>query len=89
MASRNFLIGVFKDERALLDAAQLLKKKGVEIYDAFSPFPIHGIDEFLGIRRTRLPIVCFVAGVFGCLCAFGLRSGPRPTVGPLMSGENL
>ena len=30
------------------------------------PLPIHGIDDVLGIRRSRLTIVCFVAGLVGC-----------------------
>ena len=40
--------------------------------DAYSPYPIHGIDELLGIRRSRLTIVCFLGGLLGC--AIGLAA---------------
>lgn len=59
----------FKDDAALLKAATELKRKGIKLYDAFSPFPIHGIDEVLDEKRSRLPIVCFIAASMGCLGA--------------------
>lgn len=57
----------FKDEQALLDAAKALKEKRLELLDAYTPFPIHGLDEVLGEKRSRLPIVCFIAGSIGCI----------------------
>ena len=33
--------------------------------DAFSPFPVHGIDEAMGIKRTILPVLIFGGGVAG------------------------
>jgi len=34
-------------------------------------FPVHGLDEVLGYRRTRLPIAAFMFGITGtCLALF-------------------
>jgi hypothetical protein len=35
----------FSDEHALLDAARKVKASGYTQTDAFTPFPVHGIDE--------------------------------------------
>jgi len=31
----------------------------------FSPFPIHGIDPIIGVRKTRLAICAFIYGLSG------------------------
>ena len=35
--------------------------------DAYTPFPVHGIDAAIGIRRTRLPFLVLAIGMGGCL----------------------
>jgi hypothetical protein len=43
----------------------------VKIHEVFSPFPVHGLDDVLGYRRTRLPIAAFMFGITGtCLALF-------------------
>lgn len=63
----------FADDKALLHAAKALKRRGFVLVDAYSPFPIHGIDEVLGERRSRLPIVCFIAASLGCLSSMWIQ----------------
>ncbi len=41
--------------------------------DAYSPFPIEGLAEALGFRRTRIPLVVFLGGLVGCLGGFFLQ----------------
>jgi hypothetical protein len=31
----------------------------------YSPFPVHGIDDALGLKKTRLPIAAFMFGMTG------------------------
>jgi hypothetical protein len=54
---------MFDDDHRLLDAARALVAKGVRIKDVYSPFPIHGLDPVIGVKRTRMGIVSFM---FGC-----------------------
>lgn len=56
----------FCDDKALLHAAKELKSRGISLVDAYTPFPVHGLDEVLGESRSRLPIVCFIAASIGC-----------------------
>ncbi|HEY5824381.1 MAG TPA: DUF3341 domain-containing protein, partial [Cyclobacteriaceae bacterium] len=42
-----------------------IREKGVKIHEVFSPFPVHGLDEVLGYKRSRLPIAAFMFGMTG------------------------
>ena len=64
-ANKNFLLGVFEDEDVLVRAVTILREKGVRIHEVFTPFPVHGLDEVLGYRRSRLPIAAFLFGLTG------------------------
>ena len=64
-ADKHYLTGVFNDEDVLLDAVASVRKSGVKIYEVFSPFPVHGLDEALGYKRSRLPIAAFMFGMTG------------------------
>lgn len=55
----------FSDEHALLEAARKVRDSGYTRTDAFTPFPVHGIDEALGIKPTILPFIVLCAGLTG------------------------
>lgn len=63
--NKNFVVGIFNDEDVLLDAVGSIRGKGVKIHEVFSPFPVHGLDEQLGYKRSRLPIAAFLFGMTG------------------------
>ncbi|WP_194777104.1 DUF3341 domain-containing protein [Pararhodonellum marinum] len=62
---KNFILGVYEDEDVLMDAVVKIRKSGVKIHEVYSPFPVHGLDEVLGYRRSRLPIAAFMFGLLG------------------------
>ena len=64
-ADKNYVVGIFNDEDVLLDAVAKVRGSGVKIYEVFTPFPVHGLDEALGYKRTRLPIAAFMFGITG------------------------
>lgn len=59
------IYAVYEDPELLKDAARKLVTAGVRVKDVFSPFPIHGIDPIIGLKRTRMGIVSFMFGAFG------------------------
>lgn len=63
------LIEIFDDEENLVAAAHELKKQGARLVDFHTPFPVHGLDDLLDIKRSRLPNVTLVAGAIGLLVA--------------------
>jgi mono/diheme cytochrome c family protein len=67
------LLVEFDSEGALLKAAQRVRDAGYTKWDTYSPYPIHGIDSAMGIRRTRLPWVVLLLGVIGCTTGLVLQ----------------
>lgn len=63
----------FDTPTELVDAARSLREAGYRKTDAFSPFPLHEIDEALGIKRSILPVLVFFAGVIGLLSGLALQ----------------
>ena len=70
---RSFLIATFDDAGSLLRAVPPLRAARFRIQDVFSPFPVHGLDQALAIRRTRLPLVTLVVGLTGLGLAIALQ----------------
>ncbi|MCM2348819.1 MAG: DUF3341 domain-containing protein [Bacteriovoracaceae bacterium] len=67
--SNKYLLGVFHDEHDMIHAAKALKKSKIVIHDIYTPFPVHGLDQYLDIKPTRLPVVTLVAGTTGLVLA--------------------
>jgi hypothetical protein len=68
------LLAEFDSATQLVDAANKLREEGYRKTDAFSPFPIHDIDEALGIRRSILPVLVFFGGLTGMCLGLGLQT---------------
>jgi len=71
-AARSHLYGLIAEFESPLDlvaAARRVREAGYRKIDAFSPFPIHGLTEALGIRGTRLPWLVLGGGILGAATA--------------------
>ena len=64
-SNKNFIVGIFEDEDVLLNAVGQIREKGLKIHEVYSPFPVHGLDDALGYKRSRLPIAAFMFGMTG------------------------
>jgi hypothetical protein len=64
------VIAEFPGAQELLDAANAAREAGYTEIDAFSPFPIHGLNEAVGFNKTRLPFVVLIGGILGGLGGF-------------------
>ena len=60
---------MYDDDEKLLVAARELVGKGIHVNEVYSPFPIHGIDPVIGIKRTRLAITSFMYAMTGLTIA--------------------
>lgn len=65
--SRRGFVAVFSDGEALLAAARAARAAGYDTPDAYTPHPVHGLEEALGLRPSRLSWVCFLGGLAGAL----------------------
>jgi hypothetical protein len=80
------LVAFFDDERQFLHGADVARTAGLAIEDAFVPYHVHGMEEALGLRRSRLTFVCFVAGLVGGSLALGFQVWTSAVSWPLNIG---
>jgi hypothetical protein len=64
--------GIWHDDEALLKAAAQVRDSGYKKFDAITPFPVHGMEEAVGIRRSWIPWVTFAMGATGLLSGLAL-----------------
>ena len=70
--SKKVIHAIFDDEQVLLNSIIEVKSNNISIKEVYSPFPIHGLDHVLGLKRTRLAIAAFIYGAIGCATAIWL-----------------
>ncbi len=56
---------LYDDEEILLKAVKEVRSKGMKIKEVFTPFPVHGLDTAMGLKRTRIAICAFIYGLTG------------------------
>ena len=61
------VIAEFATSEELIVAANAAREAGYTEMDAYSPFPVHGLHEAVGMHTTRLPLLVLVGGVVGGL----------------------
>ncbi len=83
---RRLHIGTFDDDHGLLAAVQDFRGRGIEVVDVISPYPVHGLDEALGMPRSRLPWVTLAGGVFGVALGMWFQYWASATDWPLDVG---
>ncbi len=59
---------IYDSEEKVLHAAKSFYAQGFRKFDAISPYPIHGMEEACGIKRSMIPWVTFGAGAVGLTC---------------------
>ncbi len=67
------MIAVFKTEGEIIAAAKAARDKNYKNYDALTPYPVHGLDDAMGLKRSWLPYVTLVAGLTGLVFATALE----------------
>jgi hypothetical protein len=67
------LVATFPDTHDLLRAVRKARREMFRVYDVFTPFPVHGLDEALGVRRSRLPWATLLCALTGLTTAVVLQ----------------
>ncbi len=76
MSSKENLFGVlaeFDNPADLMDAASATKKAGYKKFDTYTPFPIHGMDDAMGLKPSKLGWIVLIHGIIGLLGGIALQ----------------
>jgi hypothetical protein len=59
------LLAQFETAADIMEAAVRCRDAGFTRWDVFTPFPIHGMDDAMGVTKSRVGWFTFVGGVIG------------------------
>ena len=59
------LLAEFETPADALHAAALVRDAGYRRWDVFTPFPVHGMDEAMGLGRSKVGWFTFLGGLTG------------------------
>lgn len=78
------MVAEFSETPKVYHAAEMVRDAGYSKWDVHSPFPVHGMEEAMGIKSTRLPLVAMVAAMTGVLVAVLLQWGTSAYLYPMV-----
>ena len=71
--NREIVIAGLLDESQVRRAVAVIHARNWMVADIYSPYALHGIEELLRQRRSRLPVACFLGGAAGLVLAMWLQ----------------
>jgi hypothetical protein len=84
-ARKLYAIGAeFPTAAALFGAAEKMRDAGFRRWDVFSPFPIHGMDDAMGLGKSVVSYIVICAGLTGTSTALLLELGSALYLYPLV-----
>src|SRR6476469_1236806 len=90
---RQFAVAEFSTPQALLAGTTKMREAGYKNLDTHTPFPLHGLEEALGLKRPKIPLIVLCGAIAGACIAYSLiyfcnvidwplNIGNRPPHGP-------
>jgi len=73
MRSRRGLLAEFPTADALAAGAAALHALGYRELEAYTPFPVPGVEVRLGLGRSRLPRFVFAGGLIGAVLGYAIQ----------------
>jgi hypothetical protein len=95
-AQTHGLIATFETPRDLYHAAEQVRDAGYRKWDCISPFPVHGLDRAMGLRRSIVPRISLAGGITGFITGmtmiwwtgaidYPLTVGGKPLFSPMFA----
>ena len=78
------ILAEFATTAELYHACERVRDAGFTRWDAHTPFPVHGLDKAMGLRRSPLPWIVLAMGLTGAALGFGLQAWVHMSAYPLV-----
>lgn len=63
------MMASFDDTPTVFAAAEKVRDAGYSKWEVFTPFPVHGMDAAMGLKRSKVPYFTFLGGATGFFAA--------------------
>ncbi len=84
------VLAEFTSEETLMEAARKVREEGYRRWDCHTPYPVHGLDQAMGVRHTVLPWLVMGGGLTGAACGMLMQWWMNAVDYPIMvSGKPL
>jgi mono/diheme cytochrome c family protein len=80
------VLGLFSSPDALLSAVPRLAARRLGRLEAYTPYPVHGLDRALGLRKSPLGGMVLVMGIIGAVSAMGFQWWTSAVDYPIWTG---
>lgn len=80
------VVGFWSDDHKMVAAAHKMKDAGYKHFDAITPFPVHGMEEAVGVRRSSIPYVTITGAFTGLILGLLLQYWTSAVNWPLNIG---
>jgi Protein of unknown function (DUF3341) len=80
------VMGEFETPEKLIHAVQQVREAGYRRFEAFSPFPVEGLSEAMGLKRNLVPLITLIGGLTGGIGGFGFQYWVAAITYPLNIG---
>lgn len=80
------VLALFNEPHALLHAIREVREKGYRGLDAYTPYPVHGLPEALGMKESWMPRVTKTGFFTGAALAFTFEAWTMAWAWPLNIG---
>ena len=87
--SRLLLVGVFEKEDDILSVTRAAKDQGLSIVDVYAPYAVHGLERALGLKASKISVVCLLAGIAGALMYLAPASGMHIHVAEVLAEQGF
>ncbi len=84
------VVAEFADPKSIITASEKIRDAGYRDFDTYTPFPVHGIDDAMGLKPTPMGWIVLCGGFLGLTGGFALQSWAAASAYPLViSGKPL
>ena len=70
--ARRFVLAEFASPDALLEGTRKMREAGHKSIDTHTPYPLHGLEEALGIKRLKIPTLVLLGAIAGACLGYGM-----------------
>ena len=78
------VLAEFESPKQIYHACEQVRDAGFQRWDAHTPFPVHGLDRAMGLRRSKLPFIVLAMALTGGIAGMSIQWWTSVVAQPLV-----